>query len=245
MNNFRLIVEIITDEIKKYKIENKELFNQIIFTHLSEIVLEAKFRQKAEEYGISGDVNILKKVYPYISYNEENINYPIDNEVKQKILYNIDKIETRDIIGKLYEYSIPNDRRKNIGQFYTRSSEVIEYMLDIIGYKGSNVIEKKIIDPASGSGLLLINSVRRIIEYMKLNEYSSIDILNEITSNIYGIDIDPIASYLTELNIIIELIDIIILAYRENNNYVMNKINVFENDFTKVPYEDEYNLFYN
>lgn len=243
MENYKSIIEIIKNQIKKYKIVDNVLLDQIIFTHLSEIVLEAKFCDKAKEYDINSDVNILTKVYPYIGKNEIIQNYPIDDEVKQKILNSFDKTPVRDIIGAIYESSISTDERKNIGQFYTRSSKVIEYMLNILEYRDSNIIGKRIIDPASGSGLLLINSVRRIIEYMKSKEYSNIDILNEITSNIYGIDIDPIATYLTELNIIIELIDIIILAYKEDNNYVMNKLNIFEDDFTKVPYKKDHNLF--
>ena len=85
MENYKSIIEIIKNQIKKYKIVDNVLLDQIIFTHLSEIVLEAKFCDKAKEYDINSDVNILTKVYPYIGKNEIIQNYPIDDEVKQKI----------------------------------------------------------------------------------------------------------------------------------------------------------------
>lgn len=240
---YKNIIKIIKSELESYEIEDKDLLNQIIFTHLSEIVLEAKFNQRSKKLGIESNINILLNVYPYISDNVLVKKYPIEKVVKENLLSTIDETPVRDIIGILYEYNISIDKRKDIGQFYTRSSEIIEYMLDVLEYKDSNIIGKKVIDPASGSGLLLINSVRRIINYMKNNGYSNIQILEEVITNIYGIDIDITASYLTELNLLIELMDIIILAYKENQQFKMRKLNIYTDDFIKVPYKNEYTLF--
>lgn len=226
-------------EIDRFGIEDKELRNQVIFTHLSEIVLEAKFNQKAKEYELPTDINVLQKVYPYINNNKLVKEFSITKKIKQQILESIDQTPIRDIIGVLYENNISIEKRKDIGQFYTRASDIIDYMLDNLNYRDSEMINRKIIDPASGSGLFLINSAKRLSKYMKLNGYANIEILNEISSNIHGIDIDLTACYLTELNLLIELMDIIILAYKEDSNFVMNKFNILNGDFIKVPYKEE------
>lgn len=72
------------------------------------------------------------------------------------------------------------------GKIYTPSF-VIEKMLNDIGFYGSNVLNKKIIDPACGDGRFLIEIARRIIQ----NTHEA-DLENQL-KNIYGWDIDQFA----------------------------------------------------
>lgn len=216
--------------------KNEEILNEVVFVHLSEIILEKIYKNNINKHNLhTNGRNVLKEIYPYIYENRISIKYPISDNHKQEIYdYLYGELE-RDAIGSLYEDCIKIDRRKDIGQFYTRSSNLIDYMLNISNYQNENMIDKKIIDPAAGSGLFLINAIARLKEYMIANKYSPKEILSQITNNFYAIDIDPFACYLVELNIIFEIMDLAIMVYIDDNNFKMNKLNVYIGDFTIAP----------
>lgn len=234
-NKYFNIVDDISKEIRKYNINDKEVLNKIIFTHMGELVLDIKCIEKTIEYGLKNDMNILEGVYPFIYENKITSLYPISSNLKDKMIDIINGNSVRDIIGLLYEENISIGKRKDAGQFYTRSNKVIDYVLDEVGYFDDNVIGKRIIDPAVGSGLFLINAVNRIKKFMYTKGYSSIEILKEINSNVYAVDINPFACYVTELNLLIELMDLIFLAYKEDSNFTIPRFNIYNGDFTRVP----------
>lgn len=238
MTNYSLIAEKIKEELKRNNTieKNEELLNEAVFVLLSEIMLEKNYKDNISKYKVeTNGRNILKEIYPYIFENRIVKKYSISKELKQDIYNSLNGEFVRDIIGRLYEDWVPKDKKKDIGQFYTRSSNVIEYMLDTSNYKGENMLNKKVIDPAAGSGLFLVNAIKRLKEYMLENGYSPKEILNQILNNFYAIDIDPFACYLVELNILIEIMDLAIKAYINDNNFKMDKINIFTGDFTIVP----------
>jgi len=237
MVDYLLFVDVVRkDLINNNFFEDMELLNEIIFVHLSEIILQKTCMNNANKYGLNTDSkDVLKQVYPFIYENRLSIMYPISEQIKIDLYNNLNVELSRDAIGKLYEECLSTDKRKDIGQFYTRSSKVIEYMLDTSNYTGEHVINRRIIDPAVGSGLFLVNAAIRLKEYMKNNGYSPSETLKQITDNYFAVDIDPFACYLTELNILLETIDLAIQAYMINSNFQMDKIKTFVGDFTIVP----------
>lgn len=67
-------------------------------------------------------------------------------------------------------------------------SHVVKKMLDLIGYKGSIILDKKIIDISCGDGAFLAEILDRlIIECKKINMEES-DILKTCANNIYGVE---------------------------------------------------------
>lgn len=235
--NYKVLVK----KIKNYLINNTEirdrdLLNQVVFVHLSEIVLEKKYKENIIKNSVdTNGTNVLKKVYPYIFDNKIVKKYPISNSLYKEIYNSLNGELVRDFIGHLYEDCFSNKKKKDIGQFYTRSSRVINYMLDSICYVGENTLNKRLIDPATGSGLFLVNAFVRLREYMERAGYTAEEIIEQVTTNYYAIDIDPFACYLTELNLLIEMMDLIIIAYIKNNNFKMKKIKTYVGDFVKVP----------
>lgn len=75
------------------------------------------------------------------------------------------------------------DQQKTLGQVYTPSF-VVRKMLDDMGYAGSPILGKTILDPACGDGRFLCEICRRIIEC------SPPDLLQQHLSNLHGWDID-------------------------------------------------------
>ena len=70
---------------------------------------------------------------------------------------------------------------------------IVELILDRIGYKNS-VSGKKIIDPACGEGAFLAGVVERFIIDAKNNKLNRQDIRKGLENNIFGFDIDSVAT---------------------------------------------------
>jgi len=138
----------------------------------------------------------------------------------------------RDILGKLYEQFIPTEERKRLGQFYTPET-VIDYILDQIGYT-TNIGNKKIIDPSCGSGGFITRATKRLIQASK-EKNNSKAIIEKVVNNIHGLDINPFACYLAETNILIQLIDLIVEVKKENPDYEMPKIKIFQTNTMETP----------
>jgi len=107
---------------------------------------------------------------------------------------------TKDILGRAYEQHITKEERKELGQFYTPDF-VIDYILDRMELSS----DKKIFDPACGSGGFLIKSYDRLRELYRKDGWAEEKIHNEIlNNNLYGIDINPFATQLTVMNLFLK-----------------------------------------
>ena len=76
-----------------------------------------------------------------------------------------------------------HDKKKQYGQIYTPSS-IVTKILDEVGFTSTDVLGKKVLDPACGDGRFLIEVVRRIVSM------SSLEGLEKNLSCVYGWDID-------------------------------------------------------
>jgi adenine-specific DNA-methyltransferase len=75
------------------------------------------------------------------------------------------------------------DKKKHYGQVYTPSF-VVTKILDEVGFTSTDVLGKKVLDPACGDGRFLIEVVRRIVSISPHDE------LEKNLSCVYGWDID-------------------------------------------------------
>lgn len=205
---------LITTLEKKLNIKDKK----DLFFIVSKCTLISKLRTQKD----NGD-DILKKVYPYIMENENNVNY--DSVECLNLIDAITKQNDTDIIGYIYEKSIPEKTRKDLGQFYTRSNNVIDYMVDLCELDST----LKILEPSSGSGLFLINIINRILS--KTTEQELETTLINIFKNIKANDCDELAAKIIEINILISVIDYIIIVLKKNQNFVLPKLNITNYNF--------------
>ena len=98
-----------------------------------------------------------------------------------------------DLIGRAYENHIPEEERKNLGQFYTPQF-IVEYLVKQLELSS----ESKILDPACGSGAFLTSVLDTLIQKTGTTPSLAID------KNIYGIDINPFANQLTTMNLLLK-----------------------------------------
>lgn len=159
----------------------------------------------------------LTDVYPYINRQYNMKETSIDTDMKKE-----------DYLGILYEEQVPDNIKKDLGQFYTREDAVIEMMIDSI-----DVLSGKILEPSCGSGLFLVKIIKKIVIKLQENNMCAEDILNYISCNIYANDSDINAVMITEINILALLLPLIIQAKKDNPRYIMKPLNLTCKDFVK------------
>jgi type I restriction-modification system DNA methylase subunit len=126
--------------------------------------------------------------------------------------YNFEQV-TSDIIGFTYEEYIDRRARNKKGHFLTRG-EVVDYMLDLLGYSGPNIIGRRVLDPACGSGSFLVHAARRyrqalvttfcvqhgVADEATLNAHPGLRtelanrFLDDLSSLFFGMELNPFSS---------------------------------------------------
>lgn len=183
--------------------------------------------------------DLMNTVYPHLFHRDLFDWYVPDSEVTLKILftfnrYNFERVD-RDILGKLYEQYIDRDERKRLGQYYT-PEEVVDYILEAVGYTSDNEIEGKLLlDPSCGSGGFLVRGVKALVERYRRKGVDPETILKKVQESIYGFDINPFAAHLAEMNLLFQVIDLITEAKKRNHEFHMEKFNIFQTNSLKLP----------
>lgn len=112
----------------------------------------------------------------------------------------------KDLLKHLYQYLVPATLRHDLGEFYT-PDWLAQWVLDKAGYDGT--LEQRILDPSCGTGTFLIDAINRAKEKAKSGPYSSQEILQAITKNIVGFDLNPLAVIAARTNYILALGDLL------------------------------------
>ncbi|WP_436932681.1 Eco57I restriction-modification methylase domain-containing protein [Halosimplex halobium] len=162
---------------------------------------------------------------------EDDLDYRLGEVFKRLNRFDFEYVN-RDILGHVYEDYLPKDERKELGEYYT-PIEVIRYMLDESGYRpGEGIGQEKILDPACGSGGFLTEACERLIQHYiskfgktsvhYLDAEEARTILERVEQNIYGIDINPFAVHITQINLLFRTVDLYDKVTEENPDYTMD-----------------------
>jgi hypothetical protein len=140
--------------------------------------------------------------------------------------YNFSDVDT-DLIGKLYEQSISREEKILLGQVYT-PDEVVDYILERVGYKcGADLENKRIIDISCGSGVFLFRAANILIKNLKSKGYNCTAIFETLRNNIWGLDINPFSLKMAELNMLIAVFDILREIKRCDPTFMVQPFNLF------------------
>ena len=170
---------------------------------------------------------------------QDDLNADLDYKIKGCLrrLNRFDFTEVnRDILGDVYQGYLPSDERKRLGEFYT-PKEVIEYILDAVGYKPENEIRgKKILDPSCGSGGFLVEATQRLMERYRRagfnfnNPDDAKQIIEGCIGSIYGLDIHPFASFIAEMNLLFQLVDLYNTLKQHDKHYELPRLHIYRTD---------------
>jgi type I restriction-modification system DNA methylase subunit len=184
------------------------------------------------------------------------------NELLNRVLWILNQFDfthvDRDILGNLYEKYLPSGERKRLGEFYT-PTEVIDYILTSVGYTYSHDIETKdLLDPACGSGGFLVRASRRLMsrylmKFRKTDKRELRDakkwkdivsrlspdeakiILESLQEHTYGLDINPFACHIAEMNLLFQIIDLYQKVREKHPDYKLKRFKIYRTDSLEKP----------
>ncbi len=121
-----------------------------------------------------------------------------------------DPAGSRDLLKKLYQQLFPQTVRHDLGEYYT-PDWLAEHVLNKLEYTGDP--EKRILDPACGSGTFLVTVINRIRKWYDDNRercpYSESELCRKILQNTIGFDLNPLAVMAARTNYLIAIRDLI------------------------------------
>ncbi len=192
---------------------------------------------------------IEKDLYKPFKEDQKYINHKLDDLLKKDneeigdisiwldIVCYIHKFNfggiTNDIFGDIYEgYLKVLYSGTNLGQFFT-PPEVVDYMLDEIGWTKENMEELakqdklSIVDPSCGSGTFLYSATNILMEGLQHEaEEQSKAVEKLVNDNIFGLDVEEFSLYLAEMSMLMRLLPCII--NEKYNNPIDKKLKIFK-----------------
>jgi methylase of polypeptide subunit release factors len=121
-----------------------------------------------------------------------------------------DPAGSRDLLKKLYQQLFPKSVRHDLGEYYT-PDWLAEHVLNELGYTGDP--DKRLLDPACGSGTFLVMSINRIRQWYDENRekrrFDEGELCRKILSNVIGFDLNPLAVMAARTNYLIAIRDLI------------------------------------
>lgn len=227
-----VIKEITNDDIKNAA--SFLLLNQLLFYGiLSEKLGLVSFIEKVQS------LNDLAKIFDFIYHIDYRAVYGFDilqylddkciNIINSILLifrkFNFHQFE-KDILGKIFHGIIPLNLRKRIAAYYTSN-----YAGELLARLSVYNKDDKIIDPACGSGTLLVSSLQVKKELLDKKRISKSH--QELLEDIFGVDISIFASHLSVINLSIH-----------DLSSITNKVYVFIDDaFNLLPSKRKTVLF--
>jgi len=144
---------------------------------------------------------------------------PIENLVRDMVTrldnYNPgtlseDPAGSRDLLKKLYQQLFPKSVRHDLGEYYT-PDWLAEHVLNELDYVGDP--DKRLLDPACGSGTFLVMAINRIRHWYDKNRercrFDEGDLCRQILANVIGFDLNPLAVMAARTNYLIAIRDLI------------------------------------
>jgi hypothetical protein len=195
------------------------------------------------DYLLEMSYRSAQNIYTHFFNNADLFNwYRINSNTLIKVLhilngFNLQQIDS-DIIGMVYGRYVEEGKHEQ-GRYFT-PKPVVEYILDCIGYKSDNpdIRDKKLLDPAGGSGSFLVHAARRLIDSYRSRRTNTIPVENvpaiiqQVKNCLFCLDINPFACYLAETNLLIQVIDLLKQAKEADKlkDCTIDRFNVYNTD---------------
>lgn len=140
-----------------------------------------------EAYKVSG-LYAMRPSWIDIGYSTIEVTTGM-RDVLQEVIKSLEMYTEGDALGRLYEELMPQEERRRLGEFYTPRS-IAEFMVKWAVRKPGDFV----LDPCVGSGTFLIEALYRFVSLSCDSQ--------KAFSQIYGIDINPLATLMATINIL-------------------------------------------
>jgi SAM-dependent methyltransferase len=121
-----------------------------------------------------------------------------------------DPAGSRDLLKKLYQQLFPRSVRHNLGEYYT-PDWLAEHVISEVQFDGDP--DKRVLDPACGSGTFLVSAINQVRSFHEKNResfhYDDGELCRKILTNVVGFDLNPLAVMAARTNYLIAIRDLI------------------------------------
>lgn len=118
-----------------------------------------------------------------------------------------------EFISNVYESFIGENEQKESGAYYTPTflvDYVLKYTVDDFFEKNSDIYNCKVLDPACGSGIFLVETLRKLVaQFQKIKQkaINEKELKKLVKDNIFGIDKDENAILISVFSIYLAMLD--------------------------------------
>lgn len=198
----------IYEELKPYSHSYFEILDDKLATYRLFEIVNARFNGNVTPL-VDGEFDAVQEKHLQVvkrcfyDGNVENVNVLFSFRLFD---FKIIRIE---ILSEIYEHFLGETKQAR-GQYYTPASLVRLMMKDNLPIKAETGM-KRVLDPACGSGIFLVEAFKHLVRIYKLankKEILSYDELKQILlENIYGIELDNMAIKVAAFSLYLALID--------------------------------------
>ncbi|MGB8346767.1 MAG: N-6 DNA methylase [Ktedonobacteraceae bacterium] len=185
-----------------------------------------------------------QNIYAHFFTGRELFNwYRLDREHFVMALHRLSRFNfagvDSDIIGTIYNTYVNRKEKREKGQYYT-PPQIVNYILDHVGYRGQAMIgsQKRLIDPACGSGSFLVAAAKRLVAAYSASNGQINDpeaVLQRLQQTLFGFDLNPFACYLAEVNLLIQVLDLVKQAHDRGKRPTLERFRVYNVDALARP----------
>jgi type I restriction-modification system DNA methylase subunit len=207
---YAFIVKIIASEVAK------NLFNvSTAQTHMKTLIESEDLKKGLKEiedgkfFRDIGIDNFIEGTFLswYIDVWDEDIKSITKDIIKRLDWFDFAEFITKpeyvvDYLKNFYQEVFPKNLRHDLGEYYT-PDWLAKYVVNLSGFNGD--IDKRVLDPACGSGTFLVAIINKVWEKHKKQPHKE-QLIDEISKNIVGFDINPIAVLTARTNYLISLV---------------------------------------
>lgn len=133
------------------------------------------------------------------------VHLPGGSSVVRSIAQRVQQIDwstaKHDVLKHLYESVITPERRKKLGEYYTRDA-LAEVIVDSAVDEPAT---QRVLDPACGSGTFLFHAVRRVLAALDERGIDNAKALHHVTGHVTGMDLHPVAVALARVTYLLAI----------------------------------------
>lgn len=137
--------------------------------------------------------------------------------------FDFSKIDS-NTLADLYQEYLPPDKRKKLGEFYT-PQEVAEFIIRESGYPSGG----RLLDFACGSGGFIVPAARMRMQQLEKKGVSPALRL-EALKEIIGLDINPFATHIAEMNLLFLILDNYLESKKKDKSFRLPGLPIYTTD---------------
>lgn len=189
------------------------------------------FETASEELSEVYDYLYSRRLFDWEIQHDSDLNYVLQRTLWHLNHFDFENVD-RDVLGHLYQEHLPPEERKALGEFYTPTA-VVDLILDSAGYTSDKQLEREeydLIDPACGSGTFLVRAAGRLLDRLDKKGVPPRDAIEIVQQRIHGLDLNPFACHIAELNLLFQIIDLYKDVKDENPEYTLDRFQIYRTD---------------